>query len=127
MHPRDDYQQANFSRLGPAGEQFLKETPWANPNHSAHKMYQQTSGLPEIRPEPPLGGNRVTLHNLASSTADMKSALDGAAAAQKPAAAPARLSESPELARSILNPAAHQMKRVRSIPNLGRGSKAAAA
>jgi hypothetical protein len=124
---RDDYPAATFNRLGPAGEQFLKDTPWANPNHSAHKMYQPATVLPEMRPEPPTGGNRMTLHNLASSTADMKSALDGAAAVQKPPSAPARLSESPEMARSILNPAAHQMKRVRSIPNLGRGSKATAA
>jgi hypothetical protein len=40
---------------------------------------------------------------------------------------PTRFSESPEMSRSILNPAAHHMKRVKSIPSIGRGSKAAAA
>ncbi|KAK3953169.1 Sds3-like-domain-containing protein [Pseudoneurospora amorphoporcata] len=27
--------------LGPAGEQFIEQTPWANPNHPAHQMQRQ--------------------------------------------------------------------------------------
>ncbi|KAG5949885.1 hypothetical protein E4U53_005670 [Claviceps sorghi] len=38
---RDDYPAPAFARLGPAGEQFIKDTPWANPHHSSHKLYPQ--------------------------------------------------------------------------------------
>ncbi|KAG6061075.1 hypothetical protein E4U17_002655 [Claviceps sp. LM77 group G4] len=38
---RDDYPNPTFARLGPAGEQFIKDTPWANPHHSSHKLHQQ--------------------------------------------------------------------------------------
>lgn len=39
MQPIEDYQAVAFgSNLGPAGEQFIKDTPWANPNHIAHKI-----------------------------------------------------------------------------------------
>jgi hypothetical protein len=27
--------------LGAAGEQFIEQTPWANPNHPSHRMQQQ--------------------------------------------------------------------------------------
>lgn len=27
-----------FVSLGPAGEQFLEQTPWANPNHPSHRQ-----------------------------------------------------------------------------------------
>lgn len=30
--------------LGPAGEQFIKNTPWANPNHAAHKLVHAAAG-----------------------------------------------------------------------------------
>ncbi|PHH67194.1 hypothetical protein CDD81_2963 [Ophiocordyceps australis] len=42
-HQRDEYHAPNFGRLGPAGEQFIKDTPWANPNHSAHRQHHQAS------------------------------------------------------------------------------------
>jgi hypothetical protein len=32
--------------LGPAAEQFLEQTPWANPNHPVHRMGQQSHQLP---------------------------------------------------------------------------------
>ncbi|KAK5990537.1 hypothetical protein PT974_08806 [Cladobotryum mycophilum] len=48
-HLREEYQPPHLTRLGPAGEQFLKDTPWANPNHSSHKLYQSTG-----QTEPPL-------------------------------------------------------------------------
>ncbi|CRK35405.1 hypothetical protein BN1708_006726 [Verticillium longisporum] len=39
MQPLEDYQAVSFGgTLGPAGEQFIKNTPWANPNHISHKM-----------------------------------------------------------------------------------------
>ncbi|TQN69002.1 Transcriptional regulatory protein DEP1 [Colletotrichum shisoi] len=39
MQPMEDYQAVAFGgNLGPAGEQFIKDTPWANPNHIAHKI-----------------------------------------------------------------------------------------
>ncbi|GKT63453.1 transcriptional regulatory protein DEP1 [Colletotrichum tofieldiae] len=39
MQPIEDYQAVAFGgNLGPAGEQFIKDTPWANPNHIAHKI-----------------------------------------------------------------------------------------
>ncbi|KAF9876521.1 transcriptional regulatory protein dep1 [Colletotrichum karsti] len=39
MQPLEDYQAVAFGgSLGPAGEQFIKDTPWANPNHISHKI-----------------------------------------------------------------------------------------
>ncbi|KAF6830174.1 transcriptional regulatory protein dep1 [Colletotrichum musicola] len=39
MQPLEDYQAVAFGgTLGPAGEQFIKDTPWANPNHISHKI-----------------------------------------------------------------------------------------
>ncbi|KAF0326321.1 transcriptional regulatory protein dep1 [Colletotrichum asianum] len=39
MQPLEDYQAVAFGgALGPAGEQFIKDTPWANPNHISHKI-----------------------------------------------------------------------------------------
>jgi hypothetical protein len=29
-----------FSGLGVAGKQFIENTPWANPKHSSHKIFQ---------------------------------------------------------------------------------------
>ncbi|KND94932.1 hypothetical protein TOPH_00222 [Tolypocladium ophioglossoides CBS 100239] len=118
-HPRDEYHTpTTFPRLGPAGEQFIKDTPWANPNHSAHKLYQKPTTQPDGRASQPVN---------APPPADVQATFDGQATAHQSPALSSRMSESPEMARSILNPAARQMKRVSSIPNLGRGSKTAAA
>ncbi|POR39807.1 Sds3-like protein [Tolypocladium paradoxum] len=118
-HPRDEYHTpTTFPRLGPAGEQFIKDTPWANPNHSAHKLYQKPTAQPDGRASQPVN---------APPPADVRATFDGQATAHRSPALSSRMSESPEMARSILKPAAHPMKRVGSIPNLGRGSKTAAA
>ncbi|OPB39211.1 hypothetical protein A0O28_0049170 [Trichoderma guizhouense] len=123
---REEYQPPHLTRLDPAGEQFVKNTPWANPNHSSHKFYQHHSASAEARPEPavPVPTGRTPQNALSAST-DLKVALDGPGAVRSPALS-ARLSESPEITRNILNPASHQMKQIGGI-GLGRGSKTAAA
>ncbi|KAF3075487.1 hypothetical protein CFAM422_002374 [Trichoderma lentiforme] len=124
---REEYQPPHLTRLDPAGEQFVKNTPWANPNHSSHKFYQHHSASAEARPEPavPVPAGRTPQNALSAST-DLKVALDGPGAVRSPALS-ARLSESPEITRNILNPASHQMKQIGGISGLGRGSKTAAA
>ncbi|KAL7927504.1 Sds3-like domain-containing protein [Trichoderma austrokoningii] len=133
---REEYQPPHLTRLDPAGEQFVKNTPWANPNHSAHKFYPHPVSA-ETRPEPaalavaaaaaavvPAGRAPQNAHPVA---ADPKTAIDGPGVGRSPAALSARLSESPEMTRNILNPTSHQMKRMGSMPGLSRSSKAAAA
>lgn len=124
-HIREEYQPPHLTRLDPAGEQFVKNTPWANPNHSAHKLYQHHAAAVEVRPEPAAAAGRPP-QNAIPHAADLKAALDGPGAVRSPAHS-ARLSESPEITRNLLNPSSHQMKRMSSISGLGRGSKAAAA
>ncbi|KOS18673.1 Transcriptional regulatory protein DEP1 [Escovopsis weberi] len=109
--------------------EFLKDTPWANPNHSAHKLYQHPSIQGEAPHEPVATTSRIAHRNL-SSAPDLKATLDVPTppTQQRSASLAARLPESPEMARSIAHPSpAHQMKRMGSIPSLSRGSKAAAA
>ncbi|OAA50111.1 Sds3-like protein [Beauveria brongniartii RCEF 3172] len=108
---RDDYQSPNINQIGPAGEQFLKDTPWANPNHSSHKMARQGTAHEENRvvPQGPIFQNEHPASSLKSP------------------ALSTRLSESPEMSRSILKPSPHQMKRVASVPSANRTSKATAA
>ncbi|KAM3534586.1 hypothetical protein MY4038_002136 [Beauveria bassiana] len=108
---RDDYQSPNINQIGPAGEQFLKDTPWANPNHSSHKMARQGTAHEENRvvPQGPIFQN------------------EHPASSFKSPALSTRLSESPEMSRSILKPSTHQMKRVASVPSANRTSKATAA
>ncbi|ATY60753.1 transcriptional regulatory protein DEP1, putative [Cordyceps militaris CM01] len=107
---RDDYQSPNINQIGPAGEQFLKDTPWANPNHSAHKVARQGAAQDENRavPQGPIFQNETPSSSLKSP------------------ALPARLSESPEMSRPILKPPPHQMKRVASVPRANRTPKATA-
>ncbi|KAK1755190.1 transcriptional regulatory protein DEP1 [Echria macrotheca] len=38
--------------LGPAGEQFIEQTPWANPNHPSHRQYSH----PDAAAPSPYGG-----------------------------------------------------------------------
>ncbi|KAF4453836.1 hypothetical protein F53441_3522 [Fusarium austroafricanum] len=118
---RDEYYTQPFD-LGPAGEQFLRETPWANPNHLAHKMYPTT-------------GAEATADDIASRGAqqipgppptEFKPSLNpGGLITQKSPSLSARLSESPELTRTMLSPA-HQVKRVGGMPSVSRGTKTAA-
>ncbi|PNP42559.1 hypothetical protein TGAMA5MH_05300 [Trichoderma gamsii] len=131
-HLREEYQPPHLTRLDPAGEQFVKNTPWANPNHSSHKFYPHPVSA-EARPEAaasavPAGRTPPNAPpNAPPPAADSKTALDGPGAARSPAALSARLSESPEMTRNLLNPASHQMKRMGSMPGLSRSSKTAAA
>ncbi|KAM3553238.1 hypothetical protein ARSEF4850_007007 [Beauveria asiatica] len=108
---RDDYQSPNINQIGAAGEQFLKDTPWANPNHSSHKMARQGTAHEE---------NRVVSQGPIFQNEHPASSL-------KSPAPSTRLSESPEMSRSILKPSPHQMKRVASVPSANRTSKATAA
>ncbi|KAH7162926.1 hypothetical protein B0J13DRAFT_615537 [Dactylonectria estremocensis] len=122
---REDYHSPSFDRIDAAGEQFLRETPWANPNHLAHKMYPNLNTTGEGRSENANG--RGVQQGLVPPT-DIKTSFTGSK--QKQQASPAlsnRLSESPELTRSALNPAHHQMKRVGGLPSINRGPKTAAA
>ncbi|QUC17837.1 uncharacterized protein UV8b_02078 [Ustilaginoidea virens] len=119
---REDYPNPAFTRLGPAGEQFIKDTPWANPHHSAHKIHQQAPNIiPAPRPNQTIPGCG------APSSADTKAASGSQKLIDQSRGLLNGLSESPELARSVLNPAVHPAKRVSSIPNIGRGPKATAA
>ncbi|KAF4594599.1 Sds3-like protein [Ophiocordyceps camponoti-floridani] len=115
-HGRDEYQAPTFSRLGPAGEQFLKDTPWANPNHSAHKLSLAPSDCPQRRAAP-------TANGPPAAEAEAKAASEGQPVVRRSPA----LTDSPEMARNVLSHAAHPMKRVSSIPNLTRGTKTATA
>lgn len=123
---REEYQAPNLTRLGPAGEQFLKDTPWANPNHSAHKIFKSTHTPTETRPEQPVTAGR-TPHQAHPPSVETKPTFDTPSSIQISPALTSRLSESPDMARSMLNQSVHPMKRVGSIPSLGRGPKAAAA
>ncbi|PWI74234.1 Sds3-like protein [Purpureocillium lilacinum] len=129
VQAREEYHHGppTFSRLGPAGEQFIKDTPWANPNHSAHKQYQQNHAQPGARPESSTAAGPTAQPANGPPPADVKAAFDGQPAARRSPAMSSRKSESPEMTRSKLNPPSHPMKRVGSIPNLGRGPKTAAA
>lgn len=118
VQQREDYHTPTFTRLGPAGEQFLKETPWANPNHLVHKIYQQT---------PVQQDGRGIQQALMPTASELNAAYEAHALAHRSPTVSNRPSESPEMVRSMVNPAHHQMKRVTSIPSIGRGSKAAAA
>ncbi|KAG5804957.1 hypothetical protein H9Q74_005705 [Fusarium xylarioides] len=104
---REEYYAQPFDRLGPAGEQFLRETPWANPNHLLHKMHP-TAAPTEAPPD------------------DMTSrGAPGAQITQSPSIS-ARLSESPELTRTLLSPALKAKRVGNNLPGVNRGTKAAA-
>ncbi|KAF5023323.1 hypothetical protein F66182_4631 [Fusarium sp. NRRL 66182] len=121
---REDYYAPTFDHLGPAGEQFLRETPWANPNHLVHKMYS-TAASAEGRPDDT--ASRGVQQAPGPPPTDIKASLNAAVqAVQQSPSLSTRLSESPELTRTILSPA-HQVKRVTSLSGSGRGSKTAAA
>ncbi|KAH8176046.1 sds3-like domain-containing protein [Sarocladium implicatum] len=119
--PREEFQAPTFNRLGPAGEQFLKDTPWANPNHSAHKMpQQQPSHQPTGRHDLP-GSSRAPLPSSAPSEARPPVPQQ-----QRTPLVSSRMSTSPELTRPMINQGP-QAKRANNIASLGRGSKTATA
>lgn len=61
------------------------------------------------------------------AAADIKSNLNATHPKQHSPSLPNRLSESPELTRTMINSAHNPMKRVGSLSSVSRGSKAAAA
>ena len=99
QHPPlgDSYGGLAFGRsLGAAGEQFLEQTPWANPNHPSHQIQRQHS-QPEHRNSSPLGppSNRRHSYNQAgnfasstNSTLAAASILNGESPLQKRTAPP---------------------------------------
>ncbi|KAF4473066.1 DEP1 regulator of phospholipid metabolism [Fusarium albosuccineum] len=122
---REEYYASPFDRLGPAGEQFLRETPWANPNHLVHKMYP-TSAAPDGQVDNSPG--REPQQAVVPPATDVKTGLN--ATSQSKQQSPSlsnRMSESPELTRTMLNSAHHPMKRVGNLSSVSRGSKTAAA
>jgi hypothetical protein len=64
-----------FSLVGPAGEQFLEHTPWANPNHPSHHIQrQQETAVPLPYSGQPSGPRRHSQQHgamLSSSTTTM--------------------------------------------------------
>ncbi|RBR23647.1 uncharacterized protein FIESC28_03576 [Fusarium coffeatum] len=120
---REEYYTPPFDRLGPAGEQFLRETPWANPNHLLHKMYPTTAPA-EARPDD--AASRSAQQMPGPPPVDIKSSLNVTAqVTQQSPSLPTRLSESPELTRTMLSPA-HQVKKVGNLPGVSRSTKTAA-
>ncbi|QPC74875.1 hypothetical protein HYE68_005627 [Fusarium pseudograminearum] len=120
---REEYYPQPFDRLGPAGEQFLRETPWANPNHLIHKMYPTTAPV-EARPDDAASRGAQQIHG--PPPVDIKSSLNAVAqATQQSPSLSTRLSESPELTRTMLSPA-HQVKKVGNLPGVRRSAKTAA-
>ncbi|KAF5248754.1 hypothetical protein FAUST_93 [Fusarium austroamericanum] len=120
---REEYYPQPFDRLGPAGEQFLRETPWANPNHLIHKMYPTTTPV-EARPDDAASRGAQQING--PPPVDIKSSLNAVAqATQQSPSLSTRLSESPELKRTMLSPA-HQVKKVGNLPGISRSAKTAA-
>lgn len=124
QQPREGYYQTpTFNRLGPAGEQFLKETPWANPNHSAHRAaYQQTPVQVDGRAEAGSATGRTAPQ---IPTPSSSATIEAPLSTQRSPALSNRASESPELARSVFK-AVPPAKKTSHAPALNRGAKAAA-
>lgn len=120
--PREEFQAPTFNRLGPAGEQFLKETPWANPNHSSHKMAQQSQAQVAGRHDLP-GSSRAPLPS--GAPPEHKLATENRAPVQRTPLVSSRFSTSPELTRPMINQNA-SAKRATNMTSLGRDSKTAA-
>lgn len=49
--------------LGAAGQQYLADTPWANPNHPSHQIQRQPSLQQEPRVASPAPGGRNRRHS----------------------------------------------------------------
>ncbi|KAK2036097.1 hypothetical protein LZ31DRAFT_636730 [Colletotrichum somersetense] len=120
MQPIEDYQAVAFGgNLGPAGEQFIKDTPWANPNHIAHKI---TTGpvVPAVGAKPQATQANKTVAG-PSHARPMQTIANGHAAAHVSPQMNRFTSASPEMVRTanVLTQSS-QMKRAGS-----RTSKAA--
>ncbi|KAJ9133982.1 Transcriptional regulatory protein dep1 [Pleurostoma richardsiae] len=84
--PFQDYGGLSFGRsLGPAGEQFLEQTPWANPNHPSHQIQRQSQQEPFAGPS---GTRRTPLpqsapHPHGNNSGSTGSMANGASRSQK--------------------------------------------
>lgn len=95
--------------LGPAGEQFLEQTPWANPNHpsNAHLLQRQPSASHHV---PQTAGHQPAMHghvkvqrqakDIVAAEADAVSIrhVNGPSSHAKPAAPAKKLPRAPEQA-----------------------------
>ncbi|KAH7026467.1 Sds3-like-domain-containing protein [Microdochium trichocladiopsis] len=101
--------------LGPAGEQFLEQTPWANPNHPAHgaplAQRQQSQALdggkptvatttpaPKRNSQKPVPMSAGTISNASNHSPVVPTPSQSVSKASK--GAPRNLSTSPEVARA---------------------------
>ncbi|OLN97014.1 Transcriptional regulatory protein DEP1 [Colletotrichum chlorophyti] len=119
MQPIEDYQAVAFGgNLGPAGEQFIKDTPWANPNHISHKI-NSGSTVPGARVISPIQGGKAAAGP--SNTRPPPTLTNGHAVGHTSPQLNQFSSASPEMVRTanVLTQSA-QMKRAGS-----RASKAA--
>ncbi|KAL2758828.1 hypothetical protein ACRALDRAFT_1061919 [Sodiomyces alcalophilus JCM 7366] len=114
--PSENYQAVSLGgTLGPAGEQFLKNTPWANPNHLSH----QAASVPPQAVAAPSAG----LEALARLPAVSRANGQG-----HPHSASAMADVSPEVL-SMADVLTHDMPHSKRAASVGirRGSKAAQA
>lgn len=123
---REEYRAPSFSRLGPAGEQFLRETPWANPNHMAHQAPQSQQHVQASHVDGRAENSAISGRGIGTQPSNAlqrnapTAAVDGPLSQQRSPALSNRMSESPELARSAI-------KKRTALPNPGRESSTAAA
>ncbi|KAG9257909.1 uncharacterized protein F5Z01DRAFT_309343 [Emericellopsis atlantica] len=125
---RDDYQTPSFNRLGPAGEQFLKETPWANPNHSAHRIQEHQQQQPQqhrLQSIQADGKAEQQTLNVGSLSTAAIAGNDAPVSQQRSLANSTRPQETPETSRTPLK-TSNPMKRT-ALPGPSRESKTAAA
>ncbi|KAI1769455.1 Sds3-like-domain-containing protein [Hypoxylon sp. FL1150] len=96
-----DYGGSPFGQsLGPAGEQFIEQTPWANPNHpsNAHLLQRQHPVQHEIPTSAPSGSKRHSHQSHPFSGGPTSQPSNGSTKVQK--SIPRPLSTSPEVARA---------------------------
>ncbi|KAI0889249.1 Sds3-like-domain-containing protein [Annulohypoxylon maeteangense] len=101
-----DYGGLPFGQsLGPAGEQFIEQTPWANPNHpsNAHLLQRQHSGQNEAHtqgaaPNAPSGSKKSSHPSRPFSNGSTTQPSSNPSKTQK--GVPRQLSNSPEVTRA---------------------------
>lgn len=110
----DDYQPVTYGGggLGPAGEQFIKNTPWANPNHAAHKLQP----VPLQSDSGPSGAMPPAKGATGSSRANGQ---------PLPKHSPTMADASPETLRTATMLSQGVLQRKRNGSLVGRGSKTA--
>ncbi|KAI0160988.1 Sds3-like-domain-containing protein [Hypoxylon sp. FL1284] len=107
--PRHQAHRTNFGEygglpfgpsLGPAGEQFIEQTPWANPNHpsNAHLLQRQHPVQRESPTGAPSGSKRHSNPSHPFSNGPTSQPPNGSTKAPK--TAPRPLSTSPEVTRA---------------------------